>query len=215
MLGDTWAFASSIVGPAQVQSTSNHRIIRDFSARLRGFLMIIMQKPAQPFATLHRPAWSRLRVTRKQQDVVLPLMITFLRSIFAQRQPQGALAETGARAGPRRSPTRVAPALKAVIANYDAKSGVVLKPQYDAENLSSMLSLVTSAGGVTLMPLYVKLMLPSSVVIRQLQGDAPTIELVLGYSRSNTSALVKSSLALTDRLVARVANPDADFLSVR
>jgi LysR family transcriptional regulator, hca operon transcriptional activator len=105
--------------------------------------------------------------------------------------------------------------LKAVIANYDAKSGVVLKPQYDAENLSSMLSLVTSAGGVTLMPLYVKLMLPSSVVIRQLQGDAPTIELVLGYSRSNTSALVKSSLALTDRLVARVANPDADFLSVR
>jgi hypothetical protein len=73
---DPWAFASSIVVLAQVQSTSSHRIIRDFSARLRGFLMIIMQQPAQPFATLHRPASSRLRVTRKQQDVVLPLMIT-------------------------------------------------------------------------------------------------------------------------------------------
>jgi hypothetical protein len=43
MFGDTLAFASSIVGLAQVQSTSSHRIIRDFSARLRGFLMIIMQ----------------------------------------------------------------------------------------------------------------------------------------------------------------------------
>ena len=45
MFGDTWAFASSIVVLAQVQSTSSHRIIRDFSARLRGFLMIIMQQP--------------------------------------------------------------------------------------------------------------------------------------------------------------------------
>jgi hypothetical protein len=43
MFRDTWAFASSIVGLAPAQSTSNHRIIRDFSARLRGFLIIIMQ----------------------------------------------------------------------------------------------------------------------------------------------------------------------------
>jgi LysR family hca operon transcriptional activator len=112
------------------------------------------------------------------------------------------------------SPTRVAPALKAVIENYAAKSGVGLKPEYDAENLSSVLSLVTSTGGVTLMPLYVKLMLPSSVVIRRLQGHAPTIELVLGYNRSNTSALLKQFLARVDQLITRVAKPDADFLSV-
>jgi LysR family transcriptional regulator, hca operon transcriptional activator len=112
------------------------------------------------------------------------------------------------------SPTRVAPALKAVIEDYAAKSGVVLKPKYDAENLSSVLSLVTSTGGVTLMPLYVKLMLPSSVVIRRLRGDAPTIELVLGYNRSNTSALLKRFLARADQLVASVAKPDADFLSL-
>ncbi|MGB6966196.1 MAG: LysR family transcriptional regulator [Xanthobacteraceae bacterium] len=111
------------------------------------------------------------------------------------------------------SPTRVAPALKAVIENYAAKSGIVLKPEYDAENTSSVLSLVTSTGGVTLLPLYVKLMLPASVVIRPLQGDAPTIELVLGYSRSNTSALLKRFLARADYLIASVANPDADFLS--
>jgi LysR family transcriptional regulator, hca operon transcriptional activator len=109
---------------------------------------------------------------------------------------------------------RVAPALKAVIENYAAMSGVVLKPEYDGENLSSVLSLVTSSGGVTLMPLYVRLMLPSSVVIRRLQGDAPTIELVLGYNRSNTSALLKRFLAQANQLIAGVAKPDAEFLSV-
>jgi LysR family hca operon transcriptional activator len=103
------------------------------------------------------------------------------------------------------SPTRVAPALKAVIEAYAAKSGVVLKPAYDAENLSSVLSLVTSTGGVTLMPLYVQLMLPSAVVIRPLQGEAPTIDLVLGYSRSNTSALLKRFLSRADELVASVS----------
>src|SRR5580693_7458722 len=103
------------------------------------------------------------------------------------------------------SPTRVAPALKAVIEAYAAKSGVVLKPAYDAENLSSVLSLVTSTGGVTLMPLYVQLMLPQAVVIRPLAGDAPTIDLVLGYSRSNTSALLKRFLSRADELVASVS----------
>ena len=103
------------------------------------------------------------------------------------------------------SPTRVAPALKAVIEAYAAKSGVVLTPAYDAENISSVLSLVTSTGGVTLMPLYVQLMLPSAVVIRPLQGEAPTIDLVLGYSRSNTSALLKRFLSRADELVASVS----------
>jgi LysR family hca operon transcriptional activator len=37
------------------------------------------------------------------------------------------------------SPTRVAPALKVAIEDYAAKSGITLKPQYDAENLSSVL----------------------------------------------------------------------------
>ena len=102
------------------------------------------------------------------------------------------------------SPTRVAPALKAVIEAYAAKSGVVLTAAFDGENLSSVLSLVTSTGGVTLLPLYVRLMLPSAVVIRPLAGDAPTIDLVLGYSRSNTSALLKRFLSRADELTASV-----------
>jgi LysR family hca operon transcriptional activator len=72
---------------------------------------------------------------------------------------------------------------------------------------------VTSTGVVTLLPLYVKQMLSASVIIRPLQGDVPTIEQALGYSRSNTSALLKRFLARSDQLIARVAKPDADFLS--
>jgi LysR family hca operon transcriptional activator len=102
------------------------------------------------------------------------------------------------------TPTRVAPALKAAIESYAAKNGVVLTPAFDGENLSSVLSLVTSTGGVTLLPLYVRLMLPPSVVIRPLEGEAPTIDLVLGYSRSNTSALLKRFLSRADELVASV-----------
>ena len=104
------------------------------------------------------------------------------------------------------TPTRVAPALKVAIENYAAKNGVVLTPAFDGENLSSVLSLVTSTGGVTLLPLYVRLMLPPSVVIRPLEGEAPTIDLVLGYSRSNTSALLKRFLSRADELVASVGS---------
>jgi LysR family hca operon transcriptional activator len=103
------------------------------------------------------------------------------------------------------SPTRAAPALKAVIDDYAAKSGITLKPTYDAENLSSAMSLVASTGGVTLLPLFAQNLLSPSVVIRPLLGEAPTIDLVIGYSRSNSSPLLKRFLARADELVARVS----------
>jgi LysR family transcriptional regulator, hca operon transcriptional activator len=102
------------------------------------------------------------------------------------------------------APTRVAPALKAAIDAYAAKLGVTLKVEYDAENLSSVVSLVTTTGGVSLLPLYVRQMLSSSVVMRPLLGEAPTIDLVLGYNRANSSALLKRFLARSNELVAGV-----------
>ena len=101
------------------------------------------------------------------------------------------------------APTRTAPVLKAVIDAYTAKAGITLTPAYDAENLSSAMSLVASTGGVTLLPLYAQNLLSPGIVVRPLRGEAPTIDLVLGYSRSNTSPLLKRFLARTDELVAR------------
>jgi LysR family transcriptional regulator, hca operon transcriptional activator len=102
------------------------------------------------------------------------------------------------------TPTRVAPALKAVIEGYAARAGITLKPEYDAENLSSAMSLVASTGGVTLLPLYAENLLSPSVVTRPLAGEVPTIDLVVGYNKANTSPLLKRFLSRTDELVARV-----------
>ena len=108
------------------------------------------------------------------------------------------------------SPTRAAPALKVVIERYLAQAGVTLTAAYDAENLSSAMSLVASTGGVTLLPRYARNLLSPAVVIRPLQGEAPTIDLVMGYARASTSPLLKRLLGRADALVTRVAarNPD-------
>ena len=103
------------------------------------------------------------------------------------------------------APTRVAPALKAVIDEYLANSGVTLKAEYDAGSISSIMSLVASTGGVTLLPTYAQNLLSSSFVVRPLQGAAPTIDLVLGYSRANTSPLLMRFLSRLDELVTGVA----------
>ena len=48
-------------------------------------------------------------------------------------------------------------------------------------------------------------LLPSSVTSRPLKGDTPTIELVLGYKKSNESPILKLLLSKLDELVARVS----------
>jgi LysR family hca operon transcriptional activator len=58
-------------------------------------------------------------------------------------------------------------------------------------------------------------MLVPSVVARPLEGEPPTVELVMGYSKSNTSALLKRFLARTDELVAGVQNQSSSPKSNR
>jgi LysR family hca operon transcriptional activator len=103
------------------------------------------------------------------------------------------------------APTKTAPALKVVIDDYAARSGIRLKPEFEAENLSMAMSLVASTGGISLLPLYAENLLSPAVVTRPLQGDAPTIELVVGYNKSNTSALLKRFLSRVDEMVARAS----------
>ena len=102
------------------------------------------------------------------------------------------------------STARVAPVLSTVIDDYAAKTGILLKQVYDAETLSGGMSLVASTGGFTLLPLYVQNALIPSVVARPLHGEIPTIELVMGYNKSNTSPLLKRFLLRADELVNRV-----------
>src|SRR5215468_10701120 len=68
---------------------------------------------------------------------------------------------------------------------------------------SGGMSLVASTGGLTLLPTYVQHALIPSVVARPFRGEAPTIDLMMGYSKSNTSPLLKRFLR-ADELVNRV-----------
>jgi LysR family hca operon transcriptional activator len=106
------------------------------------------------------------------------------------------------------SPARLAPVLKSVINDYAARVGITLKQKYDAETISGGMSLVASTGGVTLLPLYVKNILIPSVVARPLQGEPPTIDLMLGYNKSNTSSVLKRFLSRADELVERVSQKE-------
>jgi LysR family hca operon transcriptional activator len=53
-----------------------------------------------------------------------------------------------------------------------------------------------------MVPAYAKNFLPWSVVSRPLAGEAPTIDLVVGFNRANTSPTLKLFLSRLDRLAA-------------
>jgi LysR family hca operon transcriptional activator len=67
------------------------------------------------------------------------------------------------------------------------------------------ISLVASTRGLSLMPAYAKNLLPWSVVSRPLEGDVPTIDLAIGYSKTNTSPTLKLFLSRVDELIAHGA----------
>jgi len=102
------------------------------------------------------------------------------------------------------SSSKISPVLESVIQEYASSVGITLKAGYEGENLPSAMSLVTSTGGVTLIPLYAQNMLTPNVVARALDGVPPTIDLVLGYSDANTNPLLLRLLSRADELVANV-----------
>ncbi len=101
--------------------------------------------------------------------------------------------------------SNTAPALRLVIDDYLARSGLGIKPAHEVDNLAMAMSLVASTRGVALLPAYARNFLPWSVTGRPLAGDAPTIDLVVGYSTANTSPILKLFLSRIDELIANVA----------
>src|ERR1700684_2970900 len=101
--------------------------------------------------------------------------------------------------------SNTAPVLRRVIDNYLKRSGIKITPAHEADHVTMGMSLIASTGGVGLLPAYAQNFFPSSVTSRPLKGDAPTVELVLGYKKSNQSPVLKLLLSRLDELVARVA----------
>jgi LysR family hca operon transcriptional activator len=101
--------------------------------------------------------------------------------------------------------SNTAPVTRGAVDDYLKRSGIDIKPDHEADHLAMAMSLVASTRGVALLPAYARNLLPSSLTSRPLQGDVPTIDLVVGYSKTNASPILKLFLSRIDDLIARVS----------
>ena len=101
--------------------------------------------------------------------------------------------------------SHTAPVLRGVIDNYLKRSGIHITPVHAMDNVVMGMTLIASTGGVGLLPAYAHDFLTPSVTSRPLKGDTPTVDLVLGYKKSNKSPILKLLLSRLDELVARVS----------
>jgi LysR family hca operon transcriptional activator len=108
------------------------------------------------------------------------------------------------------SVSNTAPALRVVIDDYLERSNLRIRPDHEADNLAMAMSLIASTRAVALLPAYARNFMPWSVISRPIKGDAPTIDLVVGYHTANTSRTLKLFLSRLDELIARVSKKLGD-----
>lgn len=105
---------------------------------------------------------------------------------------------SGSALGPSGRP----PALRLAIDRYLKKSGIVIRPSHEVDNLGAAMWLIASTGAVALLPTYARIFLPTSVTTRPLRGYTPKIDLSLGYRRANDSLILKLFLSRAGRLAS-------------
>lgn len=95
--------------------------------------------------------------------------------------------------------------MRLAIENYLTASGLDITPSHRIHNLTMAMSLIASTRGVALLPAYAENFLPWSVTSRPLRGEPPTLDLMIGYKRSNPSPLLQLFLSRVDELIKRKA----------
>jgi LysR family hca operon transcriptional activator len=104
--------------------------------------------------------------------------------------------------------------LRAVISDYFKRAGIDIVPSLEIDNYAMAISLVASTRGVALLPASAQNFVPWSVVTRPIAGDAPTIDVVVGYHKANTSAILKRFLTRIDDLAAGMSGKPASRINV-
>ncbi|RKP53394.1 LysR substrate-binding domain-containing protein [Pararobbsia silviterrae] len=97
--------------------------------------------------------------------------------------------------------TNKSPVLAGIIETYLEQAHISMLREHGVDNLAGAMSLVASTRGLSLMPAYATNLLPWSVVSRPIEGDGPSIDLVVGYNKTNASPVLKRFLARLDELV--------------
>jgi LysR family hca operon transcriptional activator len=102
-----------------------------------------------------------------------------------------------------------------IIDQYLKRSALNFQQSLGVDDLAMAMamSLIASNWGVALLPTYAKNFLPLSVTSRTLDGEAPTIDLVIGDNKTNTSSILGLFLSRLDQL--RKKAPQTHYLSAR
>jgi LysR family transcriptional regulator, hca operon transcriptional activator len=101
--------------------------------------------------------------------------------------------------------------LRAVVSDYLTRTGIELTPHLEIDNFAMAISLVASTRGMALLPASAENFLTWSVVSRPLKGETPTIDLVIGYHRANTSPILRTFLSKIDDLTSRISVQPQDL----
>ena len=99
--------------------------------------------------------------------------------------------------------SHTAPTVRTVIDEFVLQSGLDIRASYEVDNLAMAVSMVASTRGLALLPCYARNFRPASVTSRPLDVEPPTIDLVIGYSKANTSPILSLFLSRIDHLLAR------------
>jgi LysR family transcriptional regulator, hca operon transcriptional activator len=91
--------------------------------------------------------------------------------------------------------------LRGAVNGYLKRSGVEVAPRFAIDNFAMAISLVTSERGVALLPISIEEYLPPSIVSRRLRGAQPTVDLMVGYRKTNASPILKNFLSRIDGLL--------------
>jgi LysR family transcriptional regulator, hca operon transcriptional activator len=100
-------------------------------------------------------------------------------------------------------PSKTAPTLRKIIEDSLERAGVDIRATHEVHNLAHAFSIIASTHAVTLLPAYAKNFLPVALTSRPIQGHAPTVDLVVGYNKANSSPILKLFLMRVGKLIAR------------
>jgi LysR family hca operon transcriptional activator len=91
--------------------------------------------------------------------------------------------------------------VRRIVLEYFNRAGIDLKPEHEVHNVVHAISMITSTRAVMLLPAYTKRYLPESITTRPVQGEVPTLDLVLAYHKANKSPILKLLLSRVGKLV--------------
>ncbi|WP_338824950.1 LysR substrate-binding domain-containing protein [Bradyrhizobium septentrionale] len=102
-------------------------------------------------------------------------------------------------------PSKSAPAVRRVVLEYFHRAGIDLKPDHEVHNVVHAISMITSTHAVMLLPAYTARYLPDTITTRPVQGEAPTLDLVIAYHKANKSPILMLLLSRVGRLATAPA----------